>query len=66
MIVKEPYRTTKGFAYKNKEVKFIKEYPTYILTETAAGYKECFNKQDLGLIKEIEKPTQNARHQNKL
>ena len=66
MIVKEPYRTTKGFAYKNKEVKFIKEYPTYILTETAAGYKECFNKQDLGLIKEIERPTQRARHQNKL
>lgn len=66
MIVKEPYRTTKGFSYRNKKVKFIKEYPTYILTETEAGYKECFNKQDLGLIKETERVTQEARHQNKL
>lgn len=66
MIVKEPYRTTKGFSYRNKKVKFIKEYSAYILTETEAGYKECFNKQDLGLIKETERVTQEARHQNKL
>lgn len=36
----------------NKEYKLIKEYPTYRLYEaTKFKYKECFSKQELGVIK---------------
>lgn len=37
--------------YQGKEVKFIKEYNTYILVEHKEGFKEAIHKQDLGLIK---------------
>ena len=42
--------------YKNKEVKIIQEYTNFILVEHPEGYRECINKQDLGLIKEKVKP----------
>lgn len=41
----------------NKTYKLIKIYETYVLYEEVwFGYKECFMKHDLGLIKEKEKP----------
>lgn len=37
----------------NKTYKLIKIYETYVLYEEVwFGYKECFNRQDLGLIKD--------------
>lgn len=42
---------------KGRKYKFIKEYANYVLyEEIKIKYKECFNKQDLGLIKEKERP----------
>lgn len=52
MLIKIPY----GTAYKKKEVKLIKEYTNFILVEHPEGYRECINKQELGLIKEMVKP----------
>lgn len=40
----------------NKKYKFLKEYENYALYESNVGYKECFMKHDLGLIKERVKP----------
>ena len=62
MIIKIPYKKANGEYYKAKEVKFIKEYTNFILIEHPEGYRECINKQDLGLIQEVIKPTQEARH----
>lgn len=33
-----------------KEFKLIKEYKHYGLYETSTGYKECFDRFDLGLM----------------
>ena len=39
----------------NSKYKLVKIYENYVLyEEVEVGYKECFNKQDLGLIKELE------------
>ena len=47
----------KIFNNNGRRYKLIKEYPNYVLyEEIKIKYKECFNKQDLGLIKEKEKP----------
>jgi len=47
----------KIFKDKGKKYKFVKEYSNYVLyEEMKIKYKECFNKQDLGLIEEKEKP----------
>lgn len=47
----------KIFKNNSRKYKLIKEYPNYVLyEETIFKYKECFNKQDLGLIEEKEKP----------
>lgn len=47
----------KIFKNNDREYKLIKEYPNYVLyEETKIKYKKCFNKQDLGLIEEKEKP----------
>lgn len=50
--------------YTEKEVKIIQEYTNFILVEHPEGYRECINRQELGMIKEQEKPTQEARHIN--
>ena len=43
---------------KNKEYKFIREYPTYILYKNIeAGYIECFRKQELGIRVYTPRPT---------
>lgn len=39
--------------YKGKEVKIIQEYKDFVLVEHKEGYRECINKHDLGLIKEV-------------
>ena len=57
-----PYKKGNGDYYKEKEVKLIKEYTNFILIEHPEGYRECINKQDLGLTQEIIKPKQEARH----
>lgn len=44
--------------YKGINYKIIKEYPTYMLLEHPAGYKESIHKQELGLIIEQVKPRQ--------
>lgn len=37
----------------NRKYKLIKIYENYVLyEETKVGYKECFNKHELGLIKD--------------
>ena len=37
----------------NRKFKLIKIYETYVLyEEVGVGYKECFSKHELGLIKE--------------
>lgn len=42
---------------KGRKYKFIKEYPNYVLyEEIKTKYKECFNKHDLGLVEEQERP----------
>lgn len=47
----------KKFKKNNRKYKLVKIYKNYVLYEEEwTGYKECFNKQDLGLIKEQEKP----------
>ncbi len=47
----------KIFKKKRKKYKYVKEYSNYVLyEEMKIKYKECFNKQDLGLIEEKEKP----------
>lgn len=47
----------KIFNNNGRSYKFIKEYHNYVLYEEIKfKYKECFNKQDLGLIDEKEKP----------
>jgi len=56
MIIKIPYKKANGDYYKEKEVKLIKEYTNFILIEHPEGYRECINKQDLGVIKELVKP----------
>ena len=41
----------------NRTYKLIKIYETYVLYgEVWLGYKECFTKHELGLIKEKAKP----------
>jgi len=41
----------------NRKYKLVKIYKTYVLyQEIEVGYKECFSKHELGLIKEQEKP----------
>ena len=48
----------------NKKYTFIKEYENYVLYEEMwTGIKECFNKHELGLIQEKEKP-KNLRPEN--
>lgn len=65
MIIKTPHKRANGVVfYTEKEVKLIKEYTNFILVEHPEGYRECINKQDLGLIKEVEKPTHKAKHIN--
>ena len=47
----------KVISKNNHEYTFVKEYPNYIMYEDMITHKkECFNRQDLGLIKEIIKP----------
>ena len=38
---------------RGRKFEFIKEYPNYVLYEEN---KECFNKQDLGVLEEQERP----------
>lgn len=41
----------------NSKYKLVKIYENYVLyEEVEVGYKECFMKHELGLIKEKEKP----------
>lgn len=41
----------------NRKYKLLKIYETYVLYEDIeTKVKECFNKQELGLVKEKEKP----------
>lgn len=41
----------------NREYIAIKEYERFVLyREKETGYKECFNKQDIGLLVEMIKP----------
>lgn len=41
----------------NRKYKLIKIYKNYVLyKETEVGYRECFSKHELGLIKEQERP----------
>ena len=41
----------------NRKYKLLKIYKNYVLYEEEwTGYKECFSKHELGLIKEQEKP----------
>ena len=42
---------------KGHEYIFVKEYPNFIMYEDmVTKAKECFNRQELGLVKEIIKP----------
>lgn len=42
----------------NHEYIFVKEYPNFIMYEDMITHcKECFKFQDLGLVKEVVKPT---------
>ncbi len=41
----------------NHEYILEKEYPNFIMyKDMITGFKECFNRQELGLVKEIVKP----------
>ena len=52
----------KIISVENRECIFVKEYDNYILYKNMiTGCKECFNKQDLNLVKELVKPTQEGR-----
>lgn len=47
----------KIFNNNGRRYKLIKEYPNYVLyEEIKTKYKECFNKQDLGVLEEQERP----------
>lgn len=50
--------------YEGKELKVIQEFTRFILVEHPAGYRECIDKNELGMIKEIYKPKQSARLKN--
>lgn len=52
--------------YQGKEVKFIKDYGTYILVEHKEGYKEAIHKHDLGLIRERVKPPKSILNPEKV
>lgn len=42
---------------RNSQYIFVKEYKDFVMYENVEGkYKECFNKQELNLIKEQAKP----------
>ena len=42
---------------RNSQYIFLKEYKDFVMYENVKGkYKECFNKQELNLIKEQAKP----------
>ncbi len=46
----------------NRKYLLVKIYKNYVLyEEELTGYKECFMKHDLGLIKEREKPKKGNR-----
>lgn len=56
MIIDFKTREADGrVAIKQKDVKVIKEYENFILIEHPEGYRECMNKQDLGMVKETER-----------
>ena len=57
MRIRVAHTRGNGEVYTYKEVKFIKEYSNFILIEHPEGYKECINKQDLGIVKEQVKAT---------
>ena len=46
----------KVISKNNKEYIFVKEYPNYIMyKDLLTGVKECFSRQELGLIKKRKK-----------
>ena len=46
----------------NRKYIFEKIYPNYIMyRDMLLGTKECFNRQELGLIKEIIKPSRDLQ-----
>ena len=47
--------------YNGKEMKFIKDYGSWILFEDENGFKEGIHKHDLGLIKERIPRTKNIK-----
>lgn len=53
MIVEYKTREADGHLKKiQKDVKVIKEYNNFILVEHPEGFKECINKQELGMVTE--------------
>lgn len=47
---------------ENHKYIFEKEYPNYIMyKDMITGVKECFNRHELGLIKEMMKPSRDLQ-----
>ena len=50
-------RIPKVIGKNNRQYIYVKEYPNFIqYKDMLTGTKECFKRQELGLVKEQEKP----------